>query len=201
MANNTNPYVLALFTAILAGTFSLFGSYCIAKYQVSQERIDKEKEHRVQAYKDFLKNVHRTNSPIISKFLHLGSLSETVATDSEIQTLEDNIEELVYTTNIQEIYWKLNSDFSQLNIYGDEETNKICADILDLVSLNFYRINWETYPLTIQNLYNDVSRRQLEGIAMGWEEKVRSEDRISIIMTSRLFQELIMNLQKTSKEH
>ena len=74
MENNPSPYILALFTALLAGVFSLFGSCFVAKYQIVQGRITKEKEYKVQANKNFLENVNRTKSPTISKFLHIGSL-------------------------------------------------------------------------------------------------------------------------------
>lgn len=200
MNNNPHPYLLAFFTALLAGLFSLFGSYFVAKYQVDQGRISKEKEYKVQAYKNFLDNLNREKSPTISKFLHIGSLSEKVTTDGDIQRLEDSIEELMNTTDLQETYWKLNSEFNILRIYGDDEIDKICSDILDLISLNYTRIEWKSYSPTIQKLYKDVSLRHQKGIVIGWEEKVLPEDRISIIMTSRIFQELIFEMKKTIKE-
>lgn len=197
MPHQQNQYLLAFFAAFLTGIFSLSGGYFINKYQ-SQHKIQiKENEYRVQAYRFFLEKIDRERSPLISQFLNLGSMADTVITDSEIQSLEDRIEKLLVNIDPQEAYWQLNSDFNILRLYGNKKTEQYCSDILGLISFNNYKINWNNYSELTRNYYKKWRIAQDDGIAYGWKEKIAEEERLMVIMSSRLFQELINHLRKS----
>jgi|SRR5947208_3985272 hypothetical protein len=92
------------------------GAYVIAKIQARHARAAKALEYRAQAYAGFLQKLDRERSPLVNRLLNIGSLADRVATDGEIQALEDRIADLLKQLDPQEAYWQLNSDFNLLVI-------------------------------------------------------------------------------------
>jgi hypothetical protein len=186
---------MALFTALLAGIFSLSGAYVIAKIQARHATTAKALEYRAQAYSGFLQKLDWERSPLVSRLLNIGSLADRVATDGEIQALEDRIADLLKQLDPQEAYWQLSSDFNLLRLHGDIITDKFCSDILALLSFRHHEVNWAQYSKQTQDYYRKWRKNQNERIAYGWEEKVDKEERFMVVMVSRLFNELIDHLR------
>ncbi len=158
----------------------------------------KQFEYRMLAYQLFLEKIDRNKSPLISRLLSIGSLSDTVATDGEIQTFENNIFELLKELNTQEAYWMINNDFNILRLHGDIKTREYCDDILLLISLRDFEINWNKYPTKVKTYYEKLRRNQDNGISYGWEEQVSKDERLMVIMVGKLFNTLISHMNETS---
>src|SRR5256886_16471315 len=107
-----NPYVIAVFTAVLAGAFSVLGTYFTAQFQAKYAIAQKQLEYRAQSYAAFFEKIDRSRSPEIGQVLSIGSSAGRVATDSEIQTLEAKPAVLLRKPPIQALSWKLTSDLN-----------------------------------------------------------------------------------------
>ena len=199
MAIEQSPYKLAFITALLAGIFSSIGGYFLSNIQAEHVMKAKQFEYRVLAYQSFLQKIDRKRSPLISQLLSIGSLADTVATDGEIQTLEDNIYKLLQELNTQEAYWMINNDFNILKLHGDIKTRAYCEDILLLISLRDFEINWSKYPIKIQTYYKKWIETQDKGIAYGWEERISNDERLMVIMIGKMFDALILHMNQKSK--
>ncbi len=121
-----NPYVMAVFTAVLAGAFSVLGTYFTAQFQAKHAIAQKQLEYRAQSYAAFLEKIDRSRSPEIGQLLSIGSLAERVATDSEIQNLEDQLAVLLRKAPIQDLYWKLNNDLNLVRLHGSDRVRRVC---------------------------------------------------------------------------
>ena len=198
MSLKQSPYKLAFVTALLAGVFSSIGGYFLSNIQAEHVIKAKQFEYRVLAYQSFLEKIDRKKSPLISRLLSIGSLADAVATDGEIQTLENNIFELLEELNTQEAYWMINNDFNILRLHGDAKTREYCDDILLLISLRDFEINWNKYPVKVQTYYKEWRENQDKGIAYGWEEQVSGDERLMVIMVGKLFNTLISHMNETS---
>lgn len=195
-ANKTpNAYVMALLTALLAGSFSVIGGYFIASFQARFAIGQKHLELRAQAYSSFLEKVDRVRSPIVAELLNIGSLSEHVATDSEIQTLEDRLGEFLKANEKQTIYWQLNSDFNVLRIFGTVRTQQLCEDILKLLVLRDHAVNWSQYSRSVQEYYLKWRKIQDEGESSYTEDRISSNERLMVIMMAKLFGVLVTQLR------
>jgi len=198
MKTEPNQYWLALFTAFLSGAFSITGGYFVTKYQAAQNVKIKEKELKDNVYSIFLEKVNRKSSPLISKLLNLGVIADTVMSDGDIQSLEDKIEALLNSLDRHDAYWQLNSDFNILRLYGDKKTNALCVDILYIITFQNYHVNWDNYPKDIQEYYSRWKKNLSRGTPYGFQKKATGEEVLMVIMTSKLFQELIDHLRDTS---
>ena len=198
MSIEQSPYKLAFVTALLASVFSSIGGYFLSNIQAEHIMKTKQFEYRVLVYQSFLQKIDRKRSPLISKLVSIGSLADTVATDGEIQTLENNIFELLEKLNTQEAYWMINNDFNILRLHGDIKTREYCDDILLLINLRDFEINWNKYPVKVQTYYKNWRQNQDKGIAYGWEEQVSADERLMVIMVGKLFNILISHINQTN---
>lgn len=199
MSIEKSPYKIAFVTALLAGIFSSIGGYFLSSIQAEHVMEAKQFEYRILAYQSFLQKIDRKRSPLISKLLSIGSLSDTVTTDGKIQTFENSIFELLQELNTQEAYWMINNDFNILRLHGDIKTREYCDDILLLISLRDFEINWNKYPVKLQTYYKNWKKNQDEGIAYGWEEQVSGDERLMVIMIGKLFNTLISHMNETKR--
>src|SRR2546426_7172191 len=131
-----NPYVIAVFTAVLAGAFSVLGTYFTAQFQAKHAIAQKQLEYRAQSYAAFLEKIDRSRSPEIGQLLSIGSLAERVTTDSEIQNLEDQLAVLLRKAPIQDLYWKLNSDLNLVRLHGSIRVRRVCDEDRKSTRLN-----------------------------------------------------------------
>lgn len=90
-----------------------------------------------------------------------------------------------------------NCDFKVLRLYDDKKTNFLCVDILNIITFKNYDVNWENYPKNIQQYYSQWKENLTQGIPYGFQEKATGEEVLMVVMTSRLFQELIDHLRST----
>lgn len=192
-ATDPNAYLMAFFTALLAGLFSLAGSYVIARFQARQATVAKSLEYRTKAYTDFLTKIGE-RSPLIGRLLNIGSLADRVVTDGAIQEFEDRVAELFVELDLHATYAELNSDFNFLRLHGDEATERICRDILALLSFRDGEVDWSKYPQETQ-LYYQQWRTNQEGPAYGWDPSITNDQRIMVIMVAKLFDELVSHLR------
>lgn len=194
MNNITNPYLIGLYTAILAAIFAVFGSFVTIKYQTNQALLLKENENKAQAYLLFLEKIDRNNAPHISQFLHIGSLIDKIGTDIEIQSFEYSLEGFYKKNDLNKLYWILNSEFNYLKLFGDTTVKRYCDDILSLILSRHDEIEWNNYPQTLQDYYKkwrpNINKEDFSYV----ELLLSSEDRCSIVMVSKIFNLLVEHL-------
>lgn len=195
LTNSPNPYLLAVFTATLAGIFSVVGGYFTAEFQAKQAIAQKQQDYRVMAYTEFLDKTDRSKSPAISQLLSIGLMADHLATDAEIQAFEDRIATLLKKYDTQDIYWQLNADLNILRLHGSSRVSEICDDILKSLLLRDNEINWTAYSPKIAAFHNTWKVAQEEGAAYVWEERVTSDEQLMIVTTSKLTQVLIEQLR------
>lgn len=193
--NPPNPYFFAVFTATLAGIFSVVGGYFTAESQAKQVIAQRQHDHRVMAYTGFLDRTDRSKTPAISQFLSIGSMADHLATDGEIQAFDDRIASVLKKYDAQNIYWQLNADLNILRLHGSSRVSEICDDILKSLLLRDSEINWAAYPLNIVVFHDVWKVAQEKGTAYGWEERVTSDERLMIVTISKLTQALIEQLR------
>ncbi|MFQ5915136.1 MAG: hypothetical protein ACE5JS_18345 [Nitrospinota bacterium] len=188
-----NPYLLALFTAVFAAVFSVVGIYYTSKKQTERLLFEQRLDSRRRAYVLFLEKIDRERSPHLSRLLNLGSVADRVATDGEIQALEDAFGELATFLQDYELYWQLSNDMSILRMYGSQRIVGYSKALLAVISGLHWEIALEKYPSELQIYYHRWRNAQEKGIAYGWEPKVTDEDRLTLIVAAKLFS----NLQDT----
>lgn len=196
VAGTPNPYAMAVFTAVLAGIFSIIGSYYTADFQAWQAIAQKQFEYRVVAYTAFLEKTDYAQAPAISQILTIGSMADHLATDGEIQEFEDQIARLLKKYSAQDIYWQLNADMNTLRLHGTPRVAEICSDILRSLLLRNHEIAWNKYPTDIVVAHDRWSIAPEKRQAYGWVEQVSSDERLMIVMISKLTQALIAQLRK-----
>lgn len=196
VAVTQNPYVMAVFTAVLAGIFSIIGSHYTADFQVQEAITQKQFEYRVLAYTAFLEKTDHTKAPAISQILAIGSMANHLATDGEIQEFEDRVSRLLKKHSAQDIYWQLNADLNSLRLHGTPRVAEICDDILKSLLLRDHEIIWSKYPADLVAEHDRWNTAQDKGQAYGWTEQVSSDERLMIVMISKLTQALITQLRK-----
>lgn len=191
-----NPYLIGLFTAILAGSFSVIGGYYATEFQAKKSIAQKQLEYRILAYSGALEKIDHKKAPVISEILSIGSIADHLASDGEIQEFENRIAELLKKQNTQDLYWQLNSDQNILRLHGSRRVIEICDDILMSLLLRDYEINWNNYSPEVVVNHNIWKANQDQGIAYGWEERVSSDERLMIVTISMLTQALIEQLRR-----
>lgn len=195
-----NHYVLAVFTAFLSGILSLIGFYLSAKLQAENRIAQKQYENRARSYEYLLNNMSMHKFPAIVGILNVGNLVEHVATDGEIQALEDTFEKLSLINNYYKVSWQLDNHFNILRLYGSESVVRYCEDILAVLALREFTVDWNSYPSEVQEFRSIWVRVQENGVAYGWEEKVTNEERIMFALASILYRNLITQLRNELKK-
>lgn len=179
-----NPYILATTTALITAISSTLGSYFVFKY-----------EYKNQAYKIFLEKIDINKSPVINKLLNIGSLSDLVSTDGEIQDLEYSMSKLLESNSRHEMYLMLINDLNILRLYGDDKIKQYCEDISLLLVDREHNLNWNLYDSSVKKYYIKWNSTK-DGISMGYDIMVSDEDRINLIMISKLFKVLIIHISR-----
>ena len=190
-----NPYAMAVLTAVLAGAFSVLGTYFTAQFQAKHAIAQKQLEYRAQSYAAFLEKIDRSRSPEIGQLLSIGSLAERVTTDSEIQNLEDQLAVLLRKAPIQDLYWKLNSDLNLVRLHGSIRVRRVCDDILKALALREFEIDWSGYPRDVSQLREKWAEVQKEGATYGWQPRISNDKRLMIIVVGKLFELLVAELR------
>ena len=190
-----NPYAMAVFTAVLAGIFSIVGSYFTTQIQTRYAIVQKQLEYRAQAYSGFLEKIDRSRSPVLSQILTIGSLVGRVAADSEVQNLEDRLADIFKKADIQDLYWQLNSDLNVLRLHGSRRVRRVCDDILKALSLQDSEIDWSLYSAETSQFYREWRDTQKQRLSYGWEPKIADDERLMIIVIGKLFELLIDELR------
>jgi hypothetical protein len=184
----SNPYILAIITALITAIFSTLGSYIIFKQESKYE-------YKNEAYKMFLEKIDINKSPVVSKLLNIGSLADMVTTDGEIQDLEYRMSKLLESYSRQEMYLILINDLNILRLYGDEKTKQYCEDISLLLADRWHDIDLNIYDSSVKEYYHKWNSTK-DGIAYGYEQMVSDDDRINLIMISKLYKVLINHINE-----
>lgn len=188
--------VISTLTALLAAVLSIIGFHFTSRIEAENDRKQKQFEYKVAAYQIFLGSVSRTQSPIIAEILSIGELTQQVATDSQIQTLEDSFEKLVKLNHEYQISLQLNNDFNILRLHGSEAVLRNCDDILAVLALREYTVDWKKYPTELQTLHKNWLEIQKNGMAYGWDAKVSSDERLMFVLLSSLYRNLLGQLRR-----
>jgi len=190
-----NPYVMAIFTAILAAGFATLGTYYTHQKQTQKFLLEQRLGSRKQAYTLFLEKIDREKSPLLSRLLHLGSVAEHLATDGEIQTLEDAFEQITVALQSYDLYWQLSNDMSILRMYGSRTVVEYANDLLDLTSGKYWQISLQKYPRDVQVYFHKWKKHAALGVAYGWKERITSDERLTLILTARLFRNILETIR------
>lgn len=191
-----NPYVMAVFTAVVAAMLSVVGSSYASRAQLRQALMQKELDLRREVYLAFLAKVDRRSGPLMSEILGIGSLADRVTTDGSVQALEDRLDALLKGRQPQTLYVYLNSDLNMVRLAASGEVRILAEDLLSAVYQDFGSIQWTKHPPSMRQYYDHWSNVQREGIPYGWKERVSSDERLAVILTSRLFQDLLDAMAK-----
>lgn len=196
MKSNPNPYLLALFTAALAGIFSFAGSWYVSGKQIEAIVIEERLSSRRLAYQSFIESVTHDSSPLLNRLLHIGSMADSVATDSEVQALEDEFAVVVQQLYTFDTYTKLSSDLAIVRIHGSEAINRIADDLLYVVSFHHYKVDVKNYPESFQNYWISWNDAQKNTNYLGWEPKISGEERFTAVISARLFSYLLETIRQ-----
>ncbi len=191
-----NLYLLAFFTALFAGLFSIVGNYYLSKDQIKQVLPEKDLDLRKEVYLSFLSKIDKSNDPVISEMLNIGPFADKVGTDSQIQDLEDKLHNILSRNDTYDIYWRLNSDLNILRLRASDRVKIRADDLLNALSLNFDAIQIKNHSAEVQAYYKKWWEIQREGIPYGFEEKITLEERFSIIISGKLLQSLIQAMNE-----
>jgi hypothetical protein len=167
--------------------------------QLEQILIEKDIDLRKDVYLLFLNKIDRSNDPVISEMLNIGSLADKVKTDSEIQELENRLHNLVSEHSVYDIHWQLNSDLNILRLRSSKRVKSHAEDLLNALTLNFSEIQIKNHSAEIQTYYKKWREIQRHGISYGYEERITPEQRFSIIISSKLLQSLIQTMNEEVK--
>jgi hypothetical protein len=196
MAKEPNPYVIALFTALLAAGGATLGTYYTAKWQTSLAVREREASCRKEAYLGFLTRVHRSSDSTVSEFLNVGALAEGVSTDSEVQALEDRIGKLQSRISPQDVYVRLNSDLNLLRLCASPGVQEQTDKLLSVLLGDFSVLNLAQHPSDFPGYYEHSLKvgRGISGQVI--EERVSSDQRSVIILASCVLQHLIRTMNR-----
>lgn len=199
MNKQPNPYFLGLYTAILSGTIAIVGFYYTAKFQSDVELKKIQYELKARSYMSFLSSLDRKKSPIIAEILNIGSVSEHVVTDSEIQALEDSLGRLIKMNKEYGISWQISSDFTVLKLNGSELVQQYCEDILAVLALREHSVDWSIYSSKLQKL-REAWKSAQKGTSIGWIPRVSPEERVMFVLISEMYENLINQLNEELSE-
>lgn len=191
---HTNPYLIALFTAIITGIFAIIGFYFTINLQTASIIKQKQFEYRASAYNSFLTTVNRNKSPLISDILSIGQLTKHVATDMEMQILENKFGKLASSNREYNISLQLDSDFNILRMHGSNIVRQYCDDIITILALRESDVNWSKYSEEI-NEKRDIWIGPKQETEVDYvDTKVTDEERMIFVLLSTLYTELINQL-------
>jgi hypothetical protein len=190
-----NPYIMAIFTATLAGLFSVIGVCVTANLQSRQAIAQKQFEYRVMAYNSFLDKMDWEKSPALSQILSIGSMSDYLVTDGEIQASENRIANLLKKHSVKNLYWQLDSDLNTLQLHGSRRVAEISNDILKALLFLDEEIKWDSYPSDIAEFYEHWKVAQEKGVGYGWNEQITADERLMVVITSKLIRVLVEQLR------
>ena len=195
----TKEIYLSIFTAVLASILSVFGFYITSSIQAKNEKIQKQFELKTSAYLTFLNSISKTQSPIIAQILSVGESVKHVATDAEIQNLENNFERLAKLNEENQISWQLDSDFNVLRLCGSEKVRNYCEDMMVVLANRHENVDWTKYPKELQAFRKEWLKNQ-EGKPYGYELKVSDDERIIFILLTAQYRNLINQLHSEIQE-
>lgn len=190
-----NPYALALLTGATAGAFSAIGGYFVAGFQAEYALVQEQYEYRVQIYSAFLEKAGPSKDAAVGQLLGIGVLADYLATDSEIQSLEDRIATLLERQDPYELYWRLSADLGVLRLNGSSRVGRICNDLLMASLSRDEEIAWADYPPKLAALREELKRAAPEDAAYGWEERISVHERQLILTVAKLMEALTLQLR------
>jgi hypothetical protein len=188
-----NPYAMAVFTAALAGVFSIIGSYFGAGFQAHSAVMARQVEMRAEAYAAFFGRIDPQSSPQLSRLLNLGAAAEHLATDAVIQEFEAELADILHKANLQELHWQLNANLNVLRIHGSLPVNRMCDDLLRALILRDEEIDWTAYPDSLQAAHKAWKSEGRN--TLGWEPRVRDDQRLMIVSVAMLMRALVNQMQ------
>lgn len=188
-------YFTAIFTAILAGVFSIVASYFATSFSGERNTTQKLFEYRIESYVTFVRKTEQQESPALSRLLSFGSMIQHVVTDSEMQLFEDRATEFLEKYDTHHLYWQFDSAIRPLRLAGSTRVNKICNDIQLALMQHDDEVQWPDYSPEIAKRYDHWKSTQESGSAYAIEERISEEDRMMIVAVALLMQALIDQLR------
>jgi len=184
---SAQPYVLAVFTGILA-IFPNYVATCLTNEQAVEQR---QRELKASSYAGFLGKIDQQTSPRFNQLLRLGSMIENIATDSEIQFFENSAAQLLTNHDAHQLHWEFTSASAQLRLFGSQRVIEICNDIEKAILQNDYAIDWSLYPPETAPFHKNWGKTHEIGHAYAIEEKISADQRLMIATVVKLTEALI----------
>ncbi len=212
-----NPYVLALCTALLSGFFAVLGIILTSSLQKDQVQLSKSLDFKVSTYNSFLQKVTKGKSEAVSQIEHVSLIVGNAHSEGEIQEVEDFVSDLNPRIDT-EFLVELNQEFNLLRISGSDSIRRNVDDILSALILDTDNIDISNYPVDVQYVYvmytpnikkidpshlHSDARKVYDFVSSMpktkvdyFEAKVSDEERFAIVLTAKLFQNLITSLRQ-----
>lgn len=188
MKRLSQPYLVALWSAILAALFSGFG-YLIAERKAAEEAI------KDATYLLFLKQFNQRDMPELTRLVSLGQHMPRLVTDSEIQDFEYQAEKLFENQGIHRLQWQFDTISVALRIGGSLAIRNLLDDIEKALSSREDEIDWQAYGEGVANIYRQRLLVEETGSPYGYDELTTSEERLMIATTGVLFELLFEQIR------
>mgnify|MGYP000326560431 CR=1 FL=1 len=186
-AGNPNPYIYLLVWGLVAFVASIAGSYLGSEWQLQNTKDEIRFKARHEAYTAFQEAMKQ---PPLAGLLALGRRANEVATDSQIQNLEDRMSALVSNNGVEKFYRIVNAECGSLRVTASGAVRDGCEDVLKVLAHRVNGVDWSKYSEKVQDYKERWVRTTEKGRAYGWQKKVSNNDRLAILISSRLLKAL-----------
>ena len=187
------PYLIALLIALGVVLLLTAGNYYLLEERTSHQ---KHSDPKKEVYLSFINKMEQSNDPMIRELLNIGSLTNNVNTDGEAQNLEGKVRHLLTLHDTSDIYWRLNSDFNTARLGASDRIKVRADDVLNTLTGNFHKVQITNYSPEVQAFYRKWWERRDSGIGDANEKRITPEERFSIIMSSKLLQNMIQAMKE-----
>jgi hypothetical protein len=184
------PYLVALWSAILTALFSAFG------HLFEESKAAKEMAVKDATYLLFLKQFNQRDLPELTRLVSLGHQMPKLVTDSEIQDFEYQAEKLLDNQGLHKLQWQFDTVSIALRIGGSLAIRKLLDDIEKALSSREDEIDWQAYGQGVANFYRRRLLAEETGSPYGYDELTTSEERLMIATTGVLFELLFEQMRR-----
>jgi hypothetical protein len=183
------PYLVALWSAILAALVSGFG------HLLAESKTAKEFSIKDATYLLFLKQFNQRDLPELTWLLSLGRQMPKLVTDREIQDFEYQAEKLLKNQGIHKLQWQFDTVSVGLRIGGSLAIRKLLDDIEKALSSREDEVDWQAYGQGVSYIYRQQLLAEETGSPYGYDELTTSEERLMIATTGVLFELLFEQIR------
>lgn len=198
---NVYPLIISIATSLTTGILTFLITYFSLSYkhnlEIAQTIQNQNFALKKETYIHFVRSITSAEDKFgVYQLINIGSLEESVATDGEIQALEDKFQETRDKLYDFDVDIALQAALAELLVGGSLEVRTIAEDIMKVFHRQEYHIDLSRYSKDFQKSYEEWEQIQQDGVAYGWEEKISGYERFRIIILSKLFSLLLEQMNQ-----